>query len=81
MEFKNSKTAENLMKAFAGESQARNRYTYYASKAKKEGGVGASPKWNFTKYLIDREGNVVNYFLPVTKPTASRVKRAIKKLL
>ena len=31
-----TKTAENLMKAFAGESQARNRYTYYASIAKKE---------------------------------------------
>lgn len=37
MEFKNSKTAENLMKSFAGESQARMRYTYYASAAKKEG--------------------------------------------
>lgn len=37
MEFKNSKTAENLMKAFAGESQARMRYTYYASVARKEG--------------------------------------------
>lgn len=36
-QFKGSKTAENLMKAFAGESQARNRYTYYASVAKKEG--------------------------------------------
>ncbi len=34
---KNSKTALNLMKAFAGESQARNRYTFYASRAKKEG--------------------------------------------
>ncbi|NLI79695.1 MAG: rubrerythrin family protein [Candidatus Riflebacteria bacterium] len=36
-EFKNSKTCGNLMKAFAGESQARNRYTYYASVARKEG--------------------------------------------
>lgn len=34
---KGTKTAENLMKAFAGESQARNRYTYYASVADKEG--------------------------------------------
>lgn len=34
---KNTKTAENLLKAFAGEAQARNRYTYYAKKAKKEG--------------------------------------------
>lgn len=35
-QLKGTKTAENLMKAFAGESQARNRYTYYASVAKKE---------------------------------------------
>ena len=37
MELKGSKTKENLLKAFAGESQARNKYTYYASKAKKDG--------------------------------------------
>ena len=37
MELKGSKTEKNLMKAFAGESQARNRYTYYASKAREEG--------------------------------------------
>ena len=36
-ELKGSKTEQNLMTAFAGESQARNKYTYYASKAKKEG--------------------------------------------
>ena len=37
MELKGSKTESNLMNAFAGESQARNKYTYFASKAKKEG--------------------------------------------
>ena len=37
MEFKGSRTQANLMAAFAGESQARNKYTYYASKAKKDG--------------------------------------------
>ena len=37
MELKGSKTEQNLMAAFAGESQARNKYTYYASKAKKYG--------------------------------------------
>ena len=36
-DLKGSKTEANLMTAFAGESQARNKYTYYASKAKKEG--------------------------------------------
>ena len=39
MELKGSKTEQNLRTAFAGESQARNKYTYFASKAKKEGYV------------------------------------------
>ncbi len=39
---KGTKTEKNLMAAFAGESQARNRYTYFASKAKKEGYVQMS---------------------------------------
>ena len=38
-ELKGTKTEKNLMEAFAGESQARNKYTYYASKAKKDGYV------------------------------------------
>jgi rubrerythrin len=37
MKLKGTKTEKNIMTAFAGESQARNRYTYFASKAKKEG--------------------------------------------
>ncbi len=37
MELKGSQTEKNLQAAFAGESQARNKYTYYASKAKKDG--------------------------------------------
>ena len=37
MELKGSKTERNLMEAFAGESQARNKYSYFASVAKKEG--------------------------------------------
>lgn len=37
MELKGTKTEQNIMKAFAGESQARNKYTYFASKAKKDG--------------------------------------------
>ena len=42
IELKGSKTEKNLMEAFAGESQARNKYTYFASKAKKEGYVQIS---------------------------------------
>ncbi len=37
MNLKGTKTEQNLLEAFAGESQARNKYTYFASKAKKEG--------------------------------------------
>ena len=36
-ELKGTKTEKNLMEAFAGESMARNKYTYFASKAKKDG--------------------------------------------
>lgn len=42
MDLKGTKTEKNLMEAFAGESQARNKYTYYASQAKKEGYVQIS---------------------------------------
>ena len=42
MELKGSKTEKNLMEAFAGESQARNKYTYYAAQAQKDGYVQIS---------------------------------------
>jgi rubrerythrin len=42
MDIKGTKTEKNLLKSFAGESQARNRYTYYAGAAKKEGYVQIS---------------------------------------
>ncbi len=42
MELKGSRTEKNLLEAFAGESMARNKYTYYSSKAKKEGFVQIS---------------------------------------
>ena len=42
MNLKGTKTEKNLLEAFAGESQARNKYTYFASKAKKEGYVQIS---------------------------------------
>ena len=42
MDLKGTKTEQNLMTAFAGESQARNKYTYYASQAKKDGYVQIS---------------------------------------
>ncbi|MDF2819575.1 MAG: Glutathione peroxidase [Clostridiales bacterium] len=41
-------------------------YTYL--KSKQNGIIGSSIKWNFTKFLIDKEGNVVERFAPTTKP-------------
>lgn len=48
MELKGSKTEQNLMTAFAGESQARNKYDYYASAAKKEGYEQIAEKFSAT---------------------------------
>ncbi|MDR5658886.1 ferritin family protein [Serpentinicella sp. ANB-PHB4] len=61
---KGTKTAENLMKAFAGESQARNKYTYYASQAKKEGYVQIS---NFFTETADNEREHAKRFLKFLK--------------
>jgi rubrerythrin len=55
-----TKTAENLLKAFAGESQARNKYTYYSSVAKKEGYVQIS---NFFMETADNEREHAKRFL------------------
>lgn len=45
------------------------------------GNVGAKPRWNFHKYLINTKGEVVDYFYPFTKPNASRVKKKIRSLI
>ena len=42
---------------------------------------GGSVKWNFSKFLIDWEGEVQDRFAPFTKPTAKRVTKAIEKIL
>ena len=53
----------------------------FLSDKKENGKVNSTPKWNFHKYLVDKEGNVVNYYYSITKPNSSKIKRAIKKLL
>ena len=56
MELKGSKTEKNLMAAFAGESQARNKYTYYASKAKKKQLITKRNMLNFglKNYMVEQ---------------------------
>lgn len=53
----------------------------YLSNKNENGKVNVAPKWNFQKYLVDKNGKVVDYFLPITNPDSSKVKNAIKKLL
>ena len=75
MELKGSRTEANLMAAFAGESQARNKYTYYASKAKKDGYVQIanifedceSKKYDLIQCTTGK-GTRRNIFLPVPLP-------------
>lgn len=92
MEFKGSKTEQNLINAFAGESQARNRYTYYAEIARKEGlehvaAIFEETAWNerahaqvFFEHLTKNLGNaklVVNGDYPVfIGTTAENLKAA-----
>lgn len=49
--------------------------------AKKEKGVLGAPKWNFHKYLINRQGKLVNYFYSFTAPDSPKVIKAIEKAL
>lgn len=59
----------------------QNEVFRYLTNKKENGKVDLAPMWNFQKYLVDKEGNVVDYFMTFTKPTAPKVKKAIQKLL
>lgn len=49
---------------------------------KKENGIfNSKPRWNFHKYLVDKNGNVVDFFYPFTKPTSSKIRKRIQRLL
>ena len=84
---KGTKTEQNLLKAFAGESQARNRYTFFASKAKKEGYVqiqnifletAANEKEHAEIFFKHLEGGMVE--ITVTYP-AGRISTTAENLL
>ncbi len=48
---------------------------------KQNGKVSTAPRWNFHKYLINRNGEVMDFFYPFTKPNSSKVKKRISKLV
>lgn len=53
----------------------------FFSNKKLNGKFSSKPRWNFHKYLVDREGKVVDYFYAITKPTSAKIKRSIKNIL
>lgn len=55
-------------------------YQFLANK-KQNGKTNAAPRWNFHKYLIDRNGKVADFYFPFTKPGASRIRKKIAHLL
>jgi glutathione peroxidase len=55
-------------------------YKFLADK-KENGHVKTAPRWNFHKYLINKQGEVTDFFYPFTKPTSSKIKKQIERLL
>lgn len=55
-------------------------YNFFADK-KQNGRVGSVPRWNFHKFLIDKSGLVTDFFYPFTKPTSSKIRKQIGRLL
>jgi glutathione peroxidase len=55
-------------------------YQFFADK-KANGKLKSVPRWNFHKFLIDREGQVTDFYFPFTKPTSSKIRKKIERLL
>ncbi|RVT99941.1 glutathione peroxidase [Mucilaginibacter limnophilus] len=53
----------------------------FLSDKKQNGIFNATPRWNFTKFLVDRSGKVIDFFYPFTKPTSSKIRKKISRLL
>lgn len=60
--------------------QADPLYKFFADK-KQNGKISSVPRWNFHKFLIDRKGEVVDFYLPFTNPTSPKIKKKISQLL
>ncbi len=55
-------------------------YKFFADK-KQNGKISSVPRWNFHKFLVNRAGEVTDFYYPFTSPTVSKIKKKINKLL
>jgi len=55
-------------------------YKFFADK-KENGKLNSVPRWNFHKFLIDKDGLVTDFYYPFTKPTSSKIRKKIGRLL
>lgn len=53
----------------------------FLSDKSQNGAVNSIPKWNFHKYIVDKTGQVVDYYYSITSPTSRKIKKKIDKLL
>ena len=60
--------------------KGKNAHPFYVW-AKKQLGFGTAPKWNFHKYLIDKNGHLIDYFNTPTAPDSPKIEKAIDRLL
>ncbi|RZK17259.1 MAG: glutathione peroxidase [Pedobacter sp.] len=61
-------------------AQAHPLYQFLIDK-KQNAKLSSKPRWNFHKYIVNRKGELVDYYLPFTKPLSSKIKRKIQQLL
>ncbi|PWS29981.1 glutathione peroxidase [Pedobacter paludis] len=53
----------------------------FLSDKKQNGKLSSKPRWNFHKYLINKNGELVDFFFPFTKPLSSKIKKKVQRLL
>ncbi len=61
-------------------SKASKLYQFLSNK-RLNGRFNSVPKWNFHKYLVDKEGRLINYYFPTTNPNSSKIRNEIANLL
>ncbi|WP_316823729.1 glutathione peroxidase [Pedobacter miscanthi] len=61
-------------------AQAHPLYQFLSDK-KQNSKLSSKPRWNFHKYIVNKNGELVDYFLPFTKPLSSKIKKKIQQLL